>query len=132
MRAAAHAITDVWLHFTGADIDHVTVLVRATRDMNLISGGRSAAAGPAASERALWDSKVDPSAVMCLRRTEDSGESVSGARWTGVRGGMRVRGCAARVSSSGDSRASRCRAFVGLGGAEVVVVEVGVGGTDRR
>jgi hypothetical protein len=30
------AITDVWLHFTGADIDHVTVLVRATRDMNLI------------------------------------------------------------------------------------------------
>jgi hypothetical protein len=29
-------ITDVWLHFTGADIDHVTVLTRATRDMNLI------------------------------------------------------------------------------------------------
>jgi len=30
------AITDVWLHFNGADIDHVTVLVRASRDMNLI------------------------------------------------------------------------------------------------
>jgi hypothetical protein len=30
------AITDVWLHFTGADIDHVTVLVRAARDMNLV------------------------------------------------------------------------------------------------
>ncbi len=30
------AITDLWLHFSGADIDHVTVLVRATHDMNLI------------------------------------------------------------------------------------------------
>jgi len=30
------AITDVWLHFSGADIDHVTVLVRASKDMNLI------------------------------------------------------------------------------------------------
>jgi hypothetical protein len=30
------AITDVWLHFSGADIDHVTVLIRATRGMNLI------------------------------------------------------------------------------------------------
>jgi hypothetical protein len=30
------AITDVWLHFAGPDIDHVTVLVRGTRDMNLI------------------------------------------------------------------------------------------------
>jgi hypothetical protein len=30
------AITDVWLHFTGADIDHVVVLVRASHDMNLI------------------------------------------------------------------------------------------------
>ena len=30
------AITDLWLHFSGGDIDHVTVLVRATRDMNLI------------------------------------------------------------------------------------------------
>jgi hypothetical protein len=30
------AITDVWLHFSGPDIDHVTVLVRAAKDMNLI------------------------------------------------------------------------------------------------
>jgi hypothetical protein len=29
-------ITDVWLHFSGADIDHVTVLVRGSRDMNLV------------------------------------------------------------------------------------------------
>jgi hypothetical protein len=30
------AITDMWLHFNGAEIDDVTVLVRAPRDMNLI------------------------------------------------------------------------------------------------
>jgi hypothetical protein len=30
------AITDVWLHFTGPDIDQVTVLVRSTREMSLI------------------------------------------------------------------------------------------------
>jgi hypothetical protein len=30
------AITDLWLHFSGADIDHVTILVRAARDMSLI------------------------------------------------------------------------------------------------
>ena len=30
------AVTDVWLHFTGADIDQVTVLVRATREMSLV------------------------------------------------------------------------------------------------
>jgi hypothetical protein len=30
------AITDVWLHFSGADIDGVTVLVRATRQMSLV------------------------------------------------------------------------------------------------
>jgi hypothetical protein len=29
-------ITDLWLHFNGADIDHVTVLVRSSRDMNLV------------------------------------------------------------------------------------------------
>lgn len=29
-------ITDVWLHFSGADIDQVTVLTRGTKDMNLI------------------------------------------------------------------------------------------------
>jgi hypothetical protein len=30
------AITDVWLHFTGSDIDQVTVLVRSTREMSLV------------------------------------------------------------------------------------------------
>ncbi len=29
-------ITDMWLHFNGAEIDDVTVLVRAQREMNLI------------------------------------------------------------------------------------------------
>lgn len=31
-----HPITDMWLHFSGAEIDDVTVLVRAPRDMNVI------------------------------------------------------------------------------------------------
>ncbi len=30
------AITDLWLHFSGSDIDDVTVLVRAPRNMNVI------------------------------------------------------------------------------------------------
>ena len=29
-------VTDLWLHFTGADIDGVTVLARGPRDMNII------------------------------------------------------------------------------------------------
>ena len=38
-----NAITDLWLHFNGAEIDDVTVLVRASRDMNVIQiSGRSA------------------------------------------------------------------------------------------
>jgi hypothetical protein len=59
------AITDVWLHFSGADIDHVTVLVRASRDMNLIQ-----VAGDLRPLDLLHLSghfgipKVDPSAVM--------------------------------------------------------------------
>jgi hypothetical protein len=32
----SHAVTDLWLHFSGADIDGVTVLSRAPRNMNLI------------------------------------------------------------------------------------------------
>ena len=58
-------ITDVWLHFSGADIDHVTVLVRATRDMSLIQ-----VAGDLRPLDLLHLSghfgipKVDPSAVM--------------------------------------------------------------------
>jgi hypothetical protein len=31
-----HPITDMWLHFNGAEIDDVTVLVRSQRDMNVI------------------------------------------------------------------------------------------------
>lgn len=31
-----NAITDLWLHFNGSEIDDVTVLVRAPHDMNLI------------------------------------------------------------------------------------------------
>jgi hypothetical protein len=31
-----HPVTDLWLHFTGADIDGVTVLSRAPRNMNVI------------------------------------------------------------------------------------------------
>jgi hypothetical protein len=29
-------ITDLWLHFNGGDIDHVTVMVRASKDLNVI------------------------------------------------------------------------------------------------
>jgi hypothetical protein len=58
-------ITDVWLHFTGPDIDHVTVLVRATRELTMIQ-----AAGDMRPLDLLHLSghfgipKVDPSAVM--------------------------------------------------------------------
>ena len=30
------SILDVWLHFSGADIDHVTVLIRGTHEMSLV------------------------------------------------------------------------------------------------
>jgi hypothetical protein len=30
------SILDVWMHFTGTDIDHVTVLVRGSREMSLV------------------------------------------------------------------------------------------------
>ncbi len=32
----SNTVTDLWLHFTGADIDGVTVLARGSRDMNVI------------------------------------------------------------------------------------------------
>lgn len=32
----ATALTDLWLHFTGTDIDNVTVLIRSPRDMSLV------------------------------------------------------------------------------------------------
>ena len=58
-------ITDVWLHFTGADIDRMTVLVRATKELNVIQ-----VAGDLRPLDLLHLSghfgipKVDPSAVM--------------------------------------------------------------------
>ena len=59
------AITDVWLHFSGADIDHMTVLVRSTKELNLIQ-----VAGDLRPLDLIHLSghfgipKVDPSAVM--------------------------------------------------------------------
>jgi hypothetical protein len=59
------AITDVWLHFNGADIDRVMVLVRSARDMNLIQ-----VAGDLRPLDLLHLSghfgipKIDPNAVM--------------------------------------------------------------------
>jgi hypothetical protein len=60
-----HAVTDLWLHFSGADIDAVTVLTRAPKSMNVVRitgdlrpldllhlGGK------------FGIPKVDPSAVM--------------------------------------------------------------------
>jgi hypothetical protein len=31
-----HPVTDLWLHFSGADIDAVTVLTRAPRNMTVV------------------------------------------------------------------------------------------------
>lgn len=59
------SITDVWLHFTGADIDHLTVLVRSTKQLNLVQ-----VAGDLRPLDLLHLSghfgipKVDPNAVM--------------------------------------------------------------------
>jgi hypothetical protein len=59
------AITDIWLHFAGGDIDHVTVLIRSAHDMNLIQ-----VAGDLRPLDLIHLSghfgipKVDPSAVM--------------------------------------------------------------------
>jgi hypothetical protein len=59
------AITDVWLHFSGPDIDHVIVLIRGSKDMNLIQ-----VAGDLRPLDLLHLSghfgipKVDPNAVM--------------------------------------------------------------------
>jgi hypothetical protein len=58
-------ITDLWLHFTGADIDDVTVLIRAPKTMNVIQ-----VAGDLRPLDLIHLSghfgipKVDPSAVM--------------------------------------------------------------------
>lgn len=58
-------LTDVWLHFRGSDIDHITVLIRGPKDMNLIQ-----VAGELRPLDLLHLSghfgipKVDPNAVM--------------------------------------------------------------------
>ena len=58
-------ITDLWLHFSGADIDHVTVLFRGAREMSMIQ-----VAGDLRPLDLLHLSghfgipKVDPNAVM--------------------------------------------------------------------
>jgi len=58
-------ITDLWLHFNGADIDHVTVLVRAARDMNVIQvGGDLRPLDLVHLSGHFGIPKVDPNAVM--------------------------------------------------------------------
>ena len=60
-----NTVTDVWLHFSGGDIDRMTVLIRAPKDMNVIQ-----VAGDLRPLDLLHLSghfgipKVDPSAVM--------------------------------------------------------------------
>jgi hypothetical protein len=59
------AITDVWLHFTGADIDRMTVLVRATRELNVIQiAGDLRPLDLIHLSGHFGIPKVDPSAVM--------------------------------------------------------------------
>ena len=59
------AITDLWLHFTGADIDHLTVLVRAAHDMNVIQvGGDLRPLDLIHLSGHFGIPKVDPNAVM--------------------------------------------------------------------
>jgi hypothetical protein len=59
------AITDLWLHFNGAEIDDVTVLVRAPRDMNLIQvSGALRPLDLLHLSGHFGIPKVDPNAVM--------------------------------------------------------------------
>jgi hypothetical protein len=60
-----NAITDLWLHFNGAEIDDVTVLVRAPRDMNLIQiSGALRPLDLVHLSGHFGIPKVDPNAVM--------------------------------------------------------------------
>ena len=60
-----NAITDLWLHFNGAEIDDVTVLVRAPRDMNLIQvSGALRPLDLIHLSGHFGIPKVDPNAVM--------------------------------------------------------------------
>jgi hypothetical protein len=59
------SITDVWLHFTGADIDQVTVLVRSTREMSLVQvAGDLRPLDLVHLSGHFGIPKVDPNAVM--------------------------------------------------------------------
>ncbi|HWG18693.1 MAG TPA: hypothetical protein VN678_12570 [Acidobacteriaceae bacterium] len=58
-------ITDVWLHFSGADIDHVMVLVRATHEMSLVQvAGELRPLDLVHLSGHFGIPKVDPNAVM--------------------------------------------------------------------
>ncbi|HMF62530.1 MAG TPA: hypothetical protein VK608_00445 [Edaphobacter sp.] len=58
-------ITDLWLHFNGMEIDDVTVLVRAPRDMNLIQvSGALRPLDLLHLSGHFGIPKVDPNAVM--------------------------------------------------------------------
>jgi hypothetical protein len=58
-------MTDLWLHFNGAEIDDVTVLVRAPRDMNLIQvSGALRPLDLVHLSGHFGIPKVDPNAVM--------------------------------------------------------------------
>jgi hypothetical protein len=59
------AITDLWLHFSGADIDHVTVMIRSARDLNLIQiGGDLRPLDLLHLSGHFGIPKVDPNAIM--------------------------------------------------------------------
>jgi hypothetical protein len=58
-------ITDLWLHFHGTDIDHLTVLIRAPKQMNLIEvSGMLRPLDLLHLSGHFGIPKVDPSAVM--------------------------------------------------------------------
>ena len=60
-----HPVTDLWLHFSGADIDAVTVLTRASRDMNVVRiTGDLRPLDLLHLSGKFGIPKVDPSAVM--------------------------------------------------------------------
>ena len=64
-----HPVTDVWLHFSGADIDAVTVLTRAQRNMNLVRlTGDLRPLDLLHLSGKFGIPKVDPSAVMVPER----------------------------------------------------------------
>jgi hypothetical protein len=59
------AITDIWLHVSGMDIDQVTVLVRSTRQMNLVQvSGELRPLDLVHLSGHFGIPKVDPNAVM--------------------------------------------------------------------